>query len=196
MFNGQLATLLVLAASPKESLRFQFCHEQGFDTSCGMTVAATMLDHYWGIPVSELELIETVLGDKVEAGDYTVSLADMAAAFSLHGLSSRAYRLDWDGLHAVVGKGYAPIVVHYDRPEKHFALLLGFNGDRAVTVDPARGMESMSRETFENRYSGMAMLAASAAMAADADALMAAMSWAAGKQAGLEAAADRIRLGW
>ena len=32
------ALLLALVLS-KEELRFEFCHEQGYDTSCGLTVA-------------------------------------------------------------------------------------------------------------------------------------------------------------
>ncbi|MBP7263599.1 MAG: hypothetical protein KBB32_05440 [Spirochaetia bacterium] len=39
------ALLLALVLS-KEELRFEFCHEQGYDTSCVLTVAATLLDVY------------------------------------------------------------------------------------------------------------------------------------------------------
>jgi ABC-type bacteriocin/lantibiotic exporter with double-glycine peptidase domain len=151
----------VLLMASKESLRFQYTMEQGFDTSCGMSVVATALDRYGGVPTNEVELIEHTLGDKLEDGVYTVSLADMAKAFDSRGVATRAFKLDWDGLASLIDKGYAPLVVHYDEPEKHFALLLGFKDGRAVTVDPARGLESLSREVFEARYSGTAMALAS-----------------------------------
>ncbi len=173
----------------KESLRFQYTLEQGYDSSCGMSVVATALDLYWGVPTDEDELIETALGEKLEDGDYTVSLADMAGAFESRGVAARAFRLDWDGLVGMAAKGYAPIVVHYDEPEKHFALLLGFKDGRAVTVDPARGLESLSREAFEARYSGTAMALASRTLEADAVLVAEAIETAAGRQRRLEEAA-------
>jgi len=39
--------------------------EQGFDTSCGMSVVATALDRYWGVPTDEVELIESTIGEKL-----------------------------------------------------------------------------------------------------------------------------------
>lgn len=173
----------------KESLRFQYTLEQGYDSSCGMSVVATALDLYWGVPTDEDELIETALGEKLEDGDYTVSLADMAGAFESRGVAARAFRLDWDGLVGMAAKGYAPIVVHYDEPEKHFALLLGFEDGRAVTVDPARGLESLSREAFEARYSGTAMALASRALVPNAALVAEAVETAAGRQRRLEEAA-------
>lgn len=117
-----------------------------------MSVVATALDRYWGVRTDEVELINDALGEKLKDGDYTVSLADMAVAFEARGVAARAFRLDWEGLESLVEKGYAPVVVHYAKPEKHFALLLGFKEGRAITVDPARGLESLSRESFEKRY--------------------------------------------
>ena len=113
----------------------------------------------------------------------------MAGAFESRGVAARAFRLDWDGLVGMAAKGYAPIVVHYDEPEKHFALLLGFDDGRAVTVDPARGLESLSREAFEARYSGTAMALASRALVPNAALVAEAVETAAGRQRRLEEAA-------
>jgi len=177
--------------SSKESLRFQYTMEQGFDTSCGMSVVATALDLYWGVPTDEAELLESTIGEKLEDGDYTVSLADMAKAFEARGVAARAFRLDWDGLEGLVSKGYAPLVVHYAEPDKHFALLLGFKDGRAVTVDPARGLESLSREAFERRYSGAAMALASRTLEPDVTLVAEAVDTAGKRQARLEESAAR-----
>jgi ABC-type bacteriocin/lantibiotic exporter with double-glycine peptidase domain len=160
-----------------------------------MSVVATALDRYWGVPTDEVELIETALGEKLEDGDYTVSLADMAGAFEARGVAARAFRLDWDGLVGMAAKGYAPIVVHYDEPEKHFALLLGFKDGRAITVDPARGLESLSREAFEERYSGAAMALASRTIKSDASLVAEAIAIASGRRSRLEDSAARNTLG-
>lgn len=101
--------ILLIDVLSKESLRFQYTMEQGYDSSCGMSVVATALDLYWGVPSAESELITSTLGTKLEEGDYTVSLADMAKAFEARGVATRAYKLDWEGLNALVSKGYSPV---------------------------------------------------------------------------------------
>lgn len=184
--------LSIASTLSKESLRFQYSFEQGFDTSCGMSVVATALNRYWGMSTDEVELISATLGEKLKDGDYTVSLADMARAFEARGVAARAFRLDWEGLERLVEKGYAPVVVHYDKPEKHFALLFGFKDGRAITVDPARGLESLSREAFERRYSGAAMALASKTLKPDATLVNEAIAKAAGKQSRLEDSAMRM----
>jgi ABC-type bacteriocin/lantibiotic exporter with double-glycine peptidase domain len=142
-----------------------------------------------------LPLIASTLGTKLEEGDYTVSLADMAKAFEARGVVARAYKLDWEGLNALVAKGYSPVVVHYSEPEKHFALLLGFKDGRAITVDPARGLESLSRKAFEERYSGAAMALASRTLKPDAALVGEAMTKASGKRSRLEDSAARFAKG-
>ena len=195
MNNHFMMLLLLNITLSKESLRFQYTMEQGYDSSCGMSVVATALDLYWGVPSAESELIASTLGTKLEEGDYTVSLADMAVAFEERGVAARAYKMDWEGLNSLVAKGYSPVVVHYSEPEKHFALLLGFKDGRAIAVDPARGLESLSRKAFEERYSGAAMALASRTLKPDAVLVGEAMAKASGKRSRLEDSAARFAMG-
>jgi hypothetical protein len=58
-------------------------------------------------------------------------------------------------LDDLFAKGYSPVAVYYAEPEKHFALLLGFKDGRAITVDPARGLESLSCEAVKRHCSGV-----------------------------------------
>lgn len=67
----------------------------------------------------------------------------------------RAWRAAWDRLPDLVGRA-APLLVHYDRPQTHFALLLHAGPRGVVTADPARGLELLSRAQFEARWSGVA----------------------------------------
>jgi ABC-type bacteriocin/lantibiotic exporter with double-glycine peptidase domain len=64
--------------------------------------------------------------------------------------------LTWDQLAKRAPKS-APLLVHYDRPQKHFALVLDVEAERVITADPARGIEVLSREEFEARWSGVAL---------------------------------------
>jgi predicted double-glycine peptidase len=57
LISGDIAMIIFSFVLSKESLRFQYTMEQGYDSSCGMSVVATALDLYWGVPCAEIELI-------------------------------------------------------------------------------------------------------------------------------------------
>jgi predicted double-glycine peptidase len=172
--TGFLFTLLTLQVVSGEALRFVPVYKQGYDSSCGIAVTATLLNNYWGIPVSEAGLIQDMIGSPAE-GDgrntYSISFLTMAGYLRKQGIAARPFRMDWDGLADSLGKGYAPIVVHYEKPMPHFALLLRQEGDYAIVADPARGCGIVSRQSFERNYSGNALLTASTGALKDKAAL-------------------------
>lgn len=174
---------------PKEDLRFHFVMEQGLDASCGMASVATALSLYWQVPVLEVELLAELFsqggGGESEA-EGRVSLASMAKAFESRGVLAKAYRLDWEGLAAILVRRYGPVVVHYDWPEPHFALVLGISEGIAVLADPARGLETLGRAGFEKRYSGVALVLASSSRQKDQRRLAAALQAATARRALLE----------
>jgi predicted double-glycine peptidase len=140
----------------RESQRFEAIREQGFDSSCGYASVASLLDLYWNYKTSELDLLTRESG---RAGNHSLSLAQVRRLLELSGFEAKGYRMSFQQL-AAVAKLYAPILVHYDRPQKHFALLLGVEGDQVVTADPARGVEVLSADQFLARWSGAALFVA------------------------------------
>jgi len=142
-----------------EELRFLYSAEQGYDTSCGLTSLSCLLDMYWSIPVDELSLAREYLSERLEGGDFTVSFADMVAILTANGFTSAAYRMSFDQLRAAVLK-LAPIMVHYDRPDPHFALVLAIGDNRVIIADPAEGTIARERVDFEAKWSGYVLLAA------------------------------------
>jgi len=203
-FLGLALFLAMDQPVPKENLRFTFVMEQGMDASCGLATVATALSLYWRIPVLEAELLAAGFADVLPGdgrAEGTVSLASMARSFESRGVSARAFRLDWNELADILSRGYAPLVVHYDRPEPHFALLLGISGEVAVLADPARGLETLGRTGFGKRYSGVAMALASTSRQRDTQQLDAAITAASGRRTILERACrkpwtGRMRHGW
>lgn len=153
--------LIISVALSKEAMRFQYTYEQGFDTSCGIAVTATLLNTYWGLNVSEKELIEKFITPKIEKKDYSVTMADIAGIVKFYNLASKAYAMNLTQLRDAIKKGFAPIIIHYEKPVKHFVLLLGFDNDWIIIADPARGLEAISEATFMERYSGNVLLVAS-----------------------------------
>jgi ABC-type bacteriocin/lantibiotic exporter with double-glycine peptidase domain len=69
--------------------------------------------------------------------------------------------MDWHRLEDTLGKGYAPVVIHYKKPVPHFAVLLYIENDFAFVADPARGFGLVHKNAFLKNYSGNTMLTAS-----------------------------------
>ena len=140
---------------PREAIRFEYVQEQGLDTSCGLACAATLLSRYYGIAVTEAGL---VAGLAEEKRGYGASMADLAAILDAFGVRSKGFKFSCAELEAACAKGFAPIIVHYDRPEAHWALLVHAEKDFVVVSDPARGTELLSMAKFSERWSGAALL--------------------------------------
>jgi uncharacterized protein len=151
---------------PKEAMRFAYVREQGFDRSCGYSAAASLLSLYWSLPLAEDDLVERYARGKVESGRLDVSFGDLAQLFSDYGFSVKGVRMGWDQLSAALGR-FAPIIVHYARPDRHFALALQASDGWIITLDPALGCELMPRAQFMERWSGAALIAFSSSATRD-----------------------------
>jgi len=152
---------LLSLTTPKESLRFQYVNEQQFDTSCGYSTAASLLSLYWEIDVTERDIVNNHIKEKIDNQDYTTSLADLSEILNEYAIANKAYKMEYSQL-AGLDKKYFPIIVHYDKPEGHFALVIGIEEDSVITADPARGLETLSCEQFLSRWSNIMLLSASA----------------------------------
>lgn len=160
--NTFMFLILSTMVIPQEEMRFTHVFKQNFDTSCGISTTATLLNKYWNISVFGDEMYQEIL-DRLEDGDidYTINFLTIAEFLLRHSIQSRAFKMDWDQLVNNLAQGFGPIIVHYNRPLPHFALLLHIEDDYAFVADPARGYEAIDRKTFLQRYSGNVLLAAS-----------------------------------
>ena len=150
--------LLLSGTADRESLRFSFSAEQGYDSSCGLSVLASLMDRYWKKPVDEASLVREFFSAKLAGGDLTVSFADMASVLKAKGFVCKAYQMTYDQLEKALGS-YAPLIVHYDRPLGHFALALSARRGELLVADPAEGATSLGRRHFESRWSGKVLVA-------------------------------------
>lgn len=154
-------TLAIPEVADKENLRFIHSSEQGFDTSCGLSVLSCLLGTYWDSPADELELIEELGRTSPSPASYAVSFADLTRLARDRGFTTAAYKMDFPQLMKAAGR-YAPILVHYDRPEGHYALVLDADEERVVVADPASGTSALDRGVFLSRWFGYVLLAARA----------------------------------
>jgi len=142
----------VPGVTSREAQRFAWVDEQGWDESCGYAALASLLGRYRGLPTTESDLLGTDAGPGQTVK--RVSLAALAHAARSRGLTFDAWRARWDDLPALTASA-TPLLVHYDRPRPHFALLLSVGPRGAVTADPARGLELLGRDQFLARWSGV-----------------------------------------
>ncbi len=153
MSHVVLALLMLFSdMDNREDMKFAFSAEQGADLSCGFSTLVTFLAGYWAEPSSEEYLIGKY------GGGGTVSVRDLLAVLAGEGFAARAYRMDFGQL-ARAASSNAPLLVHYDRPEGHFALLLDVAGDLVVTSDPALGTVISEKWDFLGYWSGAAIVA-------------------------------------
>jgi len=136
----------------REALRFEFVDEQGWDTSCGAAALASLLRRYRGLDLDEAGL----LARGSPSGAQKLTLRTLVRWAEELGLTVRPWKGRYDDLGPWLAEA-APLLVHFDRPEGHFALLLALGPDGAVTADPARGLELLTRAQFEARWSGVAV---------------------------------------
>jgi uncharacterized protein len=182
---------LLLALSDvqdSEALRFVYTTEQGFDTSCGLTTLACLMNNYWGIETTEIGLAQQYFSERILKGEYTISFADMARILKAQGFNNAAYKMNYMQLATAVSK-YAPVIVHYNRPEGHFALVLAILDGIVVTSDPAEGTIAQERGRFEQLWSGYVLLAAMPSAKVKKDIIQSAIQLVIGRRKMLDRAA-------
>lgn len=194
MAESLLSLLLALSdVRDAESLRFLWCAEQGWDSSCGLAAVSSLMDIYWSVPASEAELASDLIARRGGGELFPFSFADMIALLGSRGFRARAYRMSLEQLASAMG--YAPIIAHYDKPEGHFVLLLSVGEGLVVTADPAQGLLGLSEEAFLARWSGNVLLVARPGSAAGPGRVAEAAASAIGRWALLEREAAAAGVG-
>lgn len=161
--------LLVQTMQSAECLRFAQVAEQGYDTSCGLSVISELLTRYWNYPISEEALVAEWSALRQMGGqpqeptstrnqeNFSVSFKDMQDLLSHHGFASKAFRFTYEQL-VKAAKTYAPMVLHFADQEGHFVLCLAAEEACLVIADPAEGVSWLSREDLLPRWQGYALL--------------------------------------
>lgn len=142
MLDPALLALSVLVS--RQELRFDPVREQIAPGGCGVEVVSALLDG----------------GSRplMPSGQDALSLAWLASSLREGGIDAYPRRLDPSALDEALDKGWSPLILHYDRPFPHWALLLGRDRQGYELGDPARGLEVLGRGELEERYSGAAIL--------------------------------------
>ncbi len=133
---------------------------QQYDYSCGASALATLMRYYFEDPVSEEQILMSILGpmpdrEVREREKNGLSLLDLKQCAESRGYQAAAVKLTWQALKQLKG----PVLVYVVREGyKHFAVLKGVRGDRIYLADPSLGNVRMSVARFAREWSGVALI--------------------------------------
>lgn len=84
-------------------------------------------------------------------------MAQITEIFTAYGYPSKVYNADIVNLSKALTL-YAPVIVHYDKPDLHFAFVLYADDSYFVVADPVAGVEVQSKETFQKHWSNIMLV--------------------------------------
>ena len=111
---------------------------------CGAASLAMILAYYekW----SPLEQVRQDCGVSRDGSN----MKNVVKAAQYYGMEVHGYKFDVDQLKR---NATYPCIIHWNF--NHFVVLDGFKGDKAVLNDPARGTVEVSKEEFDQSYTGV-----------------------------------------
>ena len=115
------------------------------DTECGAVCLGIVLAYFgrW-VSVEELREVCAVNRDGCDA-------ADITRAARRYGLEPRGWRREPEQLRSM----NMPLIIFWEF--NHFLVLEGFRGDSYLVNDPANGHRTLSREEFDQGFTGIAL---------------------------------------
>ncbi len=114
---------------------------------CGAACLCMVLAYYdkW-IPLEQVRSDCGVSRDGSNARNILIAARN-------YGLNANGYRVEPEDL---VKEGTFPCIIHWEF--NHFVVLDGFKGDKVYLNDPARGNYTVSKERFDEGFTGIALL--------------------------------------
>ena len=113
---------------------------------CGAASLAMVLAYYrkW-VPLEQVRLDCGVSRDGS-------NMKNVYLAAQNYGLEVHGYRMELEGIRE---SGTFPCIIHWEF--NHFVVLCGFQGNKAVLNDPARGTVKVSLEEFDEAFTGLVL---------------------------------------
>jgi len=125
---------------------------QSLDFSCGAAGLSTLMNYYLEDPVSEEEIIGSLLNlvplEKVKERK-GFSLLDLKTFAKSRGYDVTGYKMDIDFLRSLNQPVLVPIKF---KSYRHFVVIKGVMADRVFIADPAVGNMSMKIDKFEKMW--------------------------------------------
>jgi len=123
-----------------KTLRDKQVIKQDKDFSCGAASLATILREFYGVPVTERDLLLAL-----DNGDMRSSFEDMQRIMPQFGFRAHGYAVTYEQL----AKLKIPVIVYLKhRKDEHFSVLRGISDDTIWLADPSLGNRTYSKAQF------------------------------------------------
>ena len=139
-------------------LRYRAMVQQTYDVSCGAASLATILKYYYGVPVTEQEIVNVMfeLGDKEKIQKEGFSLLELKWFSQKRGFISEGYRIPRvENLRKLTVPAIALVNV---RGYAHFVVIKAVRNDEVYVADPAFGNRVQSLQTFAREWKGVILV--------------------------------------
>jgi len=113
------------------------------------------LKFFYKIDLDEKKLIDQFFEKLKEKKDYTISLLDIKNILEYYGFTLKGVKINTNQLCKY--SMYAPIILHFEKPQKHFTIFSGFYGQYFFLVDPSIGVHFIDNIDFNSKFSGYAL---------------------------------------
>ncbi|MEQ1487672.1 MAG: C39 family peptidase [Methylotenera sp.] len=141
--SAQLTTLSTngeVATKSWKTMRDAHVVKQNFDYSCGAASLATILNEFYGLSLTEKQILMDM-----NKQDYMANFEDMARVTNSYGFKAGGIALGYEQL----AKLTVPVVVYLRyKNQDHFSVLRGISEMHVQLADPSWGNRIFSKEQF------------------------------------------------
>ena len=147
-------------------LKFKQVVRQRFDLSCGSAALATLLKYYYGLKVTEKQLIDEMVrhGDKAKIRKLGFSMLELKKYGDRHGFVARGFKVK--SVESLTKLKIPVITLITTRGYGHFVVLKGVKNGRVYYADPAFGNRSRTYGEFRKEWSKIILVFVSRKLAA------------------------------
>ena len=137
------ATGSICVGSLRDS-RYQGVIAQTNIFSCGAAATACLLEKYYGIPTTELEILDLAEQQRNARGEESklargLTAYDLKTASAAFGLNMVGYELTHAQLQSYFQRGGLPLIAHATKPQAHYLVVVGMTNHHVLLSDPAWG---------------------------------------------------------
>ncbi len=154
------------------ALRFKQVVKQGYDISCGAAALATLLTYYYGLDVSEKQLIDRAFAsasedERQKINAYGFSMLELKQLGEGFGFVAGGFRID--DVQKLAKLNVPALTLITIRGYAHFVVLKGLYNGQVYIADPAFGNRSRPLDRFAEEWDGVILLLVSDKIAGNPD---------------------------
>lgn len=143
------------------ALRFKQIVKQGHDISCGAAAMATLLTYYYGVKVSEKDIIEQIFSrsseeERQKISAYGFSMLELKRFGEHLGFQAGGFRID--DVSKLAKLNIPVLALITIRGYSHFVVVKGIARGQVYIADPAFGNRSRPLERFAEEWGGVILV--------------------------------------